>query len=46
MIRKVVRESVITGHLANHTVRDCELLNFDLLDEDVLQVKDDNEMND
>jgi len=46
MTRKVVKGSVIADHLTNHTMEDYKPLNFDLLDEDMLTVEDDNEMND
>jgi hypothetical protein len=46
IIGKVVKESVTANHLAGHAVKDYELLSFDLLDEDVLIVEDNNEMND
>jgi ribonuclease HI len=37
---------VIADHLIDHTVEDNEPMNFDLLDEDVLTVKNTNEMKD
>jgi len=37
---------VTANHLAGHAVKDYEPLSFDLLDEDVLIVEDNNEMND
>ena len=37
---------MITNHLIGHVVEDYEPLSFDLLDEDVLIVEDNNEMND
>ena len=45
MIRKFVKGKVIADHLAHHVVKDYEPLNFDLLDENVLTVKDNSEMN-
>lgn len=46
IIGKVVKESATANHLAGHAVKDYEPLSFDLLDEDVLIVEDNNEMND
>jgi len=37
---------VIAAHLIDHTMEDYELMNFDLLDEDVLTVENNNEMED
>ena len=41
MIRKAIKGSIIVDHLADHVVKDYELLDFDLLNEDVLVIKDD-----
>jgi hypothetical protein len=37
---------VIAAHLIDHTVEDYEPMNFDLFDEDVLTVENNNEMKD
>jgi hypothetical protein len=46
MTRKVVKESEIADHLANHTVEHYEPLNFGLPDEDVPVIENDNEESD
>lgn len=46
MIRKVVKESMIVDHLANHVMEDYELLNFNLSNRDVLTIENNSEMND
>jgi hypothetical protein len=46
MTRKAAKGSAIIDHLADHVVEDYASLNFDLLDEAVLIVKDNSEMND
>ena len=37
---------IISNHLTNNIMKDYELLNFDLLDKDVLAIDDDSGMND
>jgi hypothetical protein len=46
MTRKAIKESEIADHLANHTVEHYEPLNFDLPDEDVPIIENDNEESD
>ena len=40
MTRKVIKGSVIADHLVDHAMENYEPLNFDLLDEDVIVIKD------
>ena len=41
MTRKAIKGSVIASHLADHAVEDYEPLDFDLPDDDVLVIGDD-----
>jgi hypothetical protein len=46
MTRKVVKESVVVDHLADHALEDYEVLNFSLPGEEVLIAMDNGKMND
>jgi hypothetical protein len=39
MVRKVVKESAITDHLADNAIEDYELLDFDFPDENILLIE-------
>ena len=41
MTRKAIKGSIIVDHLADHAVEDYEPLDFDLPDDDVLVIGDD-----
>jgi len=43
--RKAMKGSDIANHLINNVIEDCEPLNFDFLDEDVLIAKKRKELN-
>jgi hypothetical protein len=40
MTRKAMKGNVIADHLADHAMKDYELLNFDFPDEDVFSVEE------
>jgi len=46
VITKAVKRSAIATYLAFNVVEDYVLLDFDLLDKDVLSIEDDDELND
>jgi hypothetical protein len=46
VITKAVKRSAIANYLAFNVVEDYVLLDFDLLDKDVLSIEDDDELND
>jgi len=46
MTRKVINGNAITDHLADHVVEDCEPLNFDLYEKNMLIVMNDSEESD
>jgi hypothetical protein len=46
MTKKAIKGSIISNHLADHVVEDYKPLNFDIPDEDVLVIEDDDKVND
>jgi hypothetical protein len=46
MTKKAVKGSIISNHLTDHVVEDYKPLNFDIPDEDVLVIEDDDKVND